>query len=41
MAALMFFFVLVDFGWYGDGGSGVFVAGVVSSWVSEVCWFEF
>ena len=41
MAALVFFSVLVDFGEFSDGGVGVFVAGVVSSWVSEVCWFEF
>lgn len=41
MAALVFFFVLVDFGGHGDGGVGVFVARVVFSWVSKVCWFKF
>ena len=41
MVALVFFFVLVDLGGYGDGGVGAFVAGVVSSCVSKVGWFEF
>lgn len=41
MAALVFFIMLVDFGGYGDGGVGVFVAGVMSGCVRKVCWFEF